>query len=439
MFPTPLPLELTNMIIDHLHDTADRDNRHTLAMCALVCRAWVPESRFHLFRKLWLAPARVQPFLDLLSAPLATIRLRFVRHLHMRPVDRRAWREENSLDGLLAWTGSDGCDLAGALSRLTKLTLHFVHWCKLGERARSALLSGFRAVTFLDLVVHRFTRGASLTRVLSSFPALRDLELGYLEREYTPAGAEGALPPGLRSLKLKGTPEAFVDELARAGPFPALRTLKLIERNATRFTARKLAAVARLLAAIGPFLHALELRARHVPHYLPAFMPPGEPAALPSPPVREHERDTDGLALGDVFADAVGLDANTDLRRLAVQGLDEALAPALLRRVSSGDLQRVEFALLGITHGAAFDALPVDWAGLAETLERPQFARTKLVVHVLPAPAPAPPMIEEGGSGIDVLQAPVYQEPEGDETDYVRQRLADLLRGCVGRSMLQVD
>lgn len=276
MLRVHLPLELTNMIIDHLHDTNDDSTRRALEACALVCRAWVSESRFHLFRKVWLSPTRVAGFLAMLVHAHGTIPLRFIRHLHMRPVDRRAWREDISLEQLLAWTAPGGWTLEGALTRLSKLTLHFVHWCKLGVPTRQLLLASFRGVTFLDLVVHRFPKDTTLTRVLRSFPALRDLELGYLEREYAPgAPPDGPLPPGLRTLKLKGTPETFVDELVRAGPYGALRTLKLIERNASRFSARKLAAIARFLAVIGPALQTLELRARHAPHHLPLTMRPG--------------------------------------------------------------------------------------------------------------------------------------------------------------------
>ncbi|KAF8994000.1 hypothetical protein BDQ17DRAFT_1252314, partial [Cyathus striatus] len=39
-----IPLEIAEMIIDHLH-------LHTKALkaCSLVCRDWVPSTRYHLF------------------------------------------------------------------------------------------------------------------------------------------------------------------------------------------------------------------------------------------------------------------------------------------------------------------------------------------------------------------------------------------------------
>ncbi|KAJ2962267.1 hypothetical protein NUW54_g14341 [Trametes sanguinea] len=44
-----IPLELTDCIIDFLHKDA-----RALASCAIVCRAWTPAARFHLFRSIVL-------------------------------------------------------------------------------------------------------------------------------------------------------------------------------------------------------------------------------------------------------------------------------------------------------------------------------------------------------------------------------------------------
>lgn len=49
MSPTPLPQELIDQIIDHLHDDPP-----ALSSCALVCNAWLPPSRHHFFAKITL-------------------------------------------------------------------------------------------------------------------------------------------------------------------------------------------------------------------------------------------------------------------------------------------------------------------------------------------------------------------------------------------------
>ncbi|KAJ6550848.1 hypothetical protein DFH09DRAFT_988700, partial [Mycena vulgaris] len=62
-----LPRELCDFVVDYLHA-----ERPTLGSCALVCRAWVPASRFHLFERISLsqndghAAARLN---DLLESP----------------------------------------------------------------------------------------------------------------------------------------------------------------------------------------------------------------------------------------------------------------------------------------------------------------------------------------------------------------------------------
>ncbi|KAJ7105398.1 hypothetical protein C8R43DRAFT_1046736 [Mycena crocata] len=66
-----LPRELCDLVVDYLHA-----ERATLSACALVCRAWVPASRFHLFAHIVLsdtaghAAARLNA---LLGSPHATL------------------------------------------------------------------------------------------------------------------------------------------------------------------------------------------------------------------------------------------------------------------------------------------------------------------------------------------------------------------------------
>ncbi|KJA17670.1 hypothetical protein HYPSUDRAFT_46146 [Hypholoma sublateritium FD-334 SS-4] len=68
--------EVIEQFIDHLHD-----NKEALRECALVCRAWVPRSRYHLFESVTISPPRSTPidgrypFSDLIASlnhPLCT-------------------------------------------------------------------------------------------------------------------------------------------------------------------------------------------------------------------------------------------------------------------------------------------------------------------------------------------------------------------------------
>ena len=66
--PPKLPAELSDAIIDHLHN-----DKASLAACALVCKGWVPASRHHLFRSVVIDPLHVAAFISLVQSPLSTI------------------------------------------------------------------------------------------------------------------------------------------------------------------------------------------------------------------------------------------------------------------------------------------------------------------------------------------------------------------------------
>ena len=67
-----VPQEITEQIINHLHD------RHDLKSCALVCKAWIPASRYHLFHSIRIgfihnSPKRaLNPLIQLLDNPHCT-------------------------------------------------------------------------------------------------------------------------------------------------------------------------------------------------------------------------------------------------------------------------------------------------------------------------------------------------------------------------------
>ncbi|SJL14802.1 uncharacterized protein ARMOST_18273 [Armillaria ostoyae] len=81
------PIELIEEILDHVNCLPAKDIqsilRHssggynsgrvaTLASCALVCRAWLPRSRFHLFRSVYLEPDNYASFLPLITSPFCS-------------------------------------------------------------------------------------------------------------------------------------------------------------------------------------------------------------------------------------------------------------------------------------------------------------------------------------------------------------------------------
>lgn len=122
--------------------------------------------------------------------------------------------------------------------------------------------------------------------------------------------------------------------------------------------------------------------------------------------------------------------------------------------MSSQELARLEFALVGGPDRAAFDALSLDWGALSATLAQPRFAKTRLVVHV-PPQMPVPTGLQEGEGmeaddpmgGMLPLPLPLGMGREddgegsgrGDDLDYVRQRLMEVLHDTAARNMLQID
>jgi hypothetical protein len=64
-----LPLELYDRIIDHLHC-----DQVTLKTCALVCKSWLPASRYHLSQAFSLTCWNCERVLLLLESPLCTLK-----------------------------------------------------------------------------------------------------------------------------------------------------------------------------------------------------------------------------------------------------------------------------------------------------------------------------------------------------------------------------
>ncbi len=63
-----LPPELTDRVIDHLHDDPT-----SLAACSLVCSAWLPAARFHHFREVTVVCDNVHAFHELIRHPSSKV------------------------------------------------------------------------------------------------------------------------------------------------------------------------------------------------------------------------------------------------------------------------------------------------------------------------------------------------------------------------------
>jgi hypothetical protein len=72
------PTELIDYIVDFHHS-----DRKTLSACSLVCRNWLPTSRFHLLGSIYVWKSNVHSFVELLASPSSTI----TSYIHTLDID----------------------------------------------------------------------------------------------------------------------------------------------------------------------------------------------------------------------------------------------------------------------------------------------------------------------------------------------------------------
>jgi hypothetical protein len=77
-----VPSEVFDTVIDFLHSDIP-----ALKTCTLVCKEWLPASRYHLFSTISVDQHHVQRFLDMLDSPLCVWRP-YIRHLQITGIRR---------------------------------------------------------------------------------------------------------------------------------------------------------------------------------------------------------------------------------------------------------------------------------------------------------------------------------------------------------------
>jgi hypothetical protein len=155
--------EIVDMIMDHVFEPnpSDRLARHTLAQCALVCRAWVPRSRYHLFRDCVLLSENVVAFGKLLQSYKCTFILS-VRHISAF----RTFGDPHDAD--FDEVGQD-------LARLKNVTSLMLDGMFHAHAEFHGFMCGFKNVTELSL--HFYLNGQSncVMGMLYMLPSIRSL------------------------------------------------------------------------------------------------------------------------------------------------------------------------------------------------------------------------------------------------------------------------
>ena len=200
MGPPALAAELTDHIIDFLHD-----DKETLSACALTHPTWLAASRFHLFNTITIdGDGRTKDQIEALgrtSGEQVFSCVRTVRIVSMR-MDQRVSRLEDAAS--LYWIIQRGRSAGsyGSTPDLPTIHLCIGRYCDLGEDGILQSLSQISdKVTHLEFSSPILSRRDDLWPFVSSFPNLRTLEV--IDLAFHHYGNNRLPPqPGLKNIPL---------------------------------------------------------------------------------------------------------------------------------------------------------------------------------------------------------------------------------------------
>lgn len=167
------PLEILDVVVDHLHDDAT-----SLAACGLAGRSLLSSSRYHLFSCIRLTSSNLASFLELLARPSIANLASLTRKL--------------VADGLFPCVGDENttrCNMSRALDVMLHLRsvtffsiidLNMNHMMTHESTLHShilAMLSYLPDVLNLDLTAVEYHKGDCLFDLILSFPKLQSLSM----------------------------------------------------------------------------------------------------------------------------------------------------------------------------------------------------------------------------------------------------------------------
>ncbi|KAJ6486942.1 hypothetical protein C8R45DRAFT_828508 [Mycena sanguinolenta] len=257
----PLPLSITSRLAPELYDHVldeFHSSKSTLSSCSLVCRAWLPICRQHLFFSVNLRPELVN-FLRSSPHALATV-TPHIRHVGLGG----GWMREQDHEF------NDIILFSIALERVRKMTLETFSWTYLpvASPATTALLGGqgnvFQTLMVLDLKFTHFPSFSDLRIFASQFSYLRELAFDNVTWDTKDDGPESGasqsqLPPFLSRLEKLSicacSNEPLISWLdgadATVAPIRSLYLPEILPREATL--------IGKFLASLPSSLEDLEL------------------------------------------------------------------------------------------------------------------------------------------------------------------------------------
>ncbi|KAI0332594.1 hypothetical protein GY45DRAFT_1273675 [Cubamyces sp. BRFM 1775] len=330
-----LPQELIDQAIDHLWN--DRDS---LSICSMVCHAWLPSARTHLFRDQRLTGAKHCARFEALLAGSPDIAY-YVRKLAISEPMSTAYAQN--------WVNRVPA-LVGKLHRLATLELVGLHYISLQNSSPETLssLSRLTALVFADVYFDSFIDVHTLLSAACNIKDLCFYRVCWAAPSYSTYGSLPVkAPPPLRRLVIDSwASSAMVQEWL----LPSAQHLD-VSTLMVRWRERDFIDVLNgLLKACGTATQNLYIE-------LPTTME--ESQELPS------------------------LFHNTNLRSLEIDGLVVPgcvpWVPALLADLRAPTLEKLSVSLL-ILDSSSISSF--DWAALDSALSRPSFKGTTLQLNI---------------------------------------------------------
>ena len=343
-----LPAELTDRVIDYLHS-----DKLALSACSLVCKTWVPASRYHFFQRNFvsLADDNVDAFVELLDSPASTF-FGYALRLQISP-------RPNGYHHSVRYIFNA---ISHYLSRLKIKLLAFfwVEWDITGKELE-ILFGRFATIPALDLLNVRFSVPKQFIEFVTSFVSLERLDLYHIAfRTHDFAHTTPfTLSPLLRNVDLSLRNEGLhrFTWFLSAVQFPPLTSLSI-----SSIDDEDLDVVQAVLQSLGPSIHYINLEfGRYGIFHLKILML----LELIIQPCASA-----GLRLN--------LMQNTNLRGLHLYGLDvtNEVCFDIVSQIASFDLEVIEFNL---STRSPNSVLTVDWNQVARVLTQPRFMKLREV------------------------------------------------------------
>ncbi|KAJ7094905.1 hypothetical protein C8R43DRAFT_266228 [Mycena crocata] len=238
-----IPSETSDIIIDHLFNDV-----YTLRQCSLVCKEWLPASRFHIFSIVHLSLYSIDPMLEVIFYPGSPIP-QYIREFHIidsqgREFDPKWVNEKLPLLPL------------NMMTCISSLSLEQVDFSGLSRVTMAALRGITPRINRLELTYCRFEDPAGCIRFLKaavSLVSLTSCVTTFDNHSSSPRATMSAFLPELVELELESDDDPLLHLISSADIPPRIRAVSLY------LSSDNISSVARSLARLGSSLSHLHI------------------------------------------------------------------------------------------------------------------------------------------------------------------------------------